>query len=358
MIQGEIDAMLECLYEEEGVSPPERRTSRSFSQMKLPSSDSTLSVPTLPKLSPGGWMEDFSPTPNLSLKEESFDIKIKSRGWFQTSPACHSADFSPDCQSAIFLTESVVRIFSLGDPNSQLILERTPIPPESSYKVAVASNRFLAVVTDDHLKVYKYGPSIPNGVEVGTETFSSDSSESTWGPDCAAIHETKERTWITVGGRGTKKDQNGTKKNQNGTKKDQNGTKKDQNGTKKDQNGIKKDQIGTKRHHNHCSIKMYRVDATPSSFILTAQGANFARQNCFTHQDPLSDDFLKMISFSPDGGRLVAVTNSNRALLWFLSNNRRPRHAPFELLIDSTTVCASWITFLSQCTVTAISNSS
>ena len=210
-----------------------------------------------------------------------------------------------------------------------MILE-TPIRPESSYKVAVASNRFLAVVTDDHLEVYEYGSSIPDGVEVGTETFSSDSSEYTWGPDCAAIHETKERTWITVGGRGTKKDQN----------------------------GIKKDQIGTKRHHNHCSIKMYRVDATASSFILTAQGANFARQNCFTHQDPLSDDFLKMISFSPDGGRLVAVTNSNRALLWFLSNNRRPRHAPFELLIDSTTVCASRIFFLSQCTATAISNSS
>ena len=290
--------MLECLYEEEGVSPPERRPSRSFSQMELPSSDSNLSVPMLPKLSPRGWIEDPFPTPNLSLKGESFDIKIKPRGWFRTSsPACHSAEFSPDCQSAIFLTKSVVRIFSLGEPKS-LILE-TPIRPESSYKVAVASNRFLAVVTDDHLKVYEYGPSIPGGVEVGTETFSSDSSEYTWGPDCAAIHETKERTWITVGGR------------------------------------------GTRRHHNHCSIKIYRVDATAGSFILTAQGANFARQNCFTHQDPLSDDFLKMISFSPDGGRLVAVTNSNRALLWFLSNNRRPRHAPFELLIDSTTVCAS-----------------
>lgn len=102
---------------------------------------------------------------------------------------------------------------------------------------------------------------------------------------------------------------------------------------------------------------MYRLDATAGSFILTAQSANFARQNCFTHQDPLSDDFLKTISFSPDGGRLVAVTNSNRALVWFLSNNKRPRHAPFELLIDSTTVCASRIFFLSQCTATAISNS-
>lgn len=323
--------MLECLYEEEGVSPPERRP-------KLPSSDSTLSVPVLPKLSPRGWIEDSFPAPNLSLKEESFDIAIKPRGWFLTpSPACHSADFSPDCQSAIFLTESVVRIFSLRDLKPKLLLERTPIRPESSYKVAVASNRFLAVVTDDHLKVYEYGPSIPDGVEVGTETFSPDSSESTWGPDCAAIHETKERTWITVGGRGTKKDQNGTKK---------------------DQNSIKRDQNGTKKHHNHCSIKMYRLDATADSFILTAQSANFARQNCFTHQDPLSDDFLKTISFSPDGGRLVAVTNSNRALVWFLSNNKRPRHAPFELLIDSTTVCASRIFFLSRCNATAISNSS
>jgi hypothetical protein len=313
MIHREIDAMLECLYEEEGVSPPERRHSRSFSQTKLPS-DSTLSVPRPPRLSPGGWIEDSFSTPNLSLKEESFDIAIKPRRLFP--PACYSADFSPDCQSIIFLTRSVVRIFSLRDPQSKLLLERTLIRSRSSYKVAVASNRFLAVVTDDHLKVYEYGPSTSDCVEVGTETFSSDSSESTWGPDCAAIHETKERTWITVGGR------------------------------------------GTRRHHNHCSIKMYRVDATAGSFILTAQGANFARQNCFTHQDPLSDDFLKMISFSPDGGRLVAVTNSNRALIWFLSNNRRPRHAPFELLIDSTTVCASRIIFLSQCTATAISNSS
>jgi WD40 repeat protein len=317
MIHREIDAMLECLYEEEGVSPPERRHSRSFPQANLPSSDSTLSVPMLPRLSPRDWIEDSFSTPNLSPKEESLDIAIKPRRWFPTSsPACYSADFSPDCQSAIFLTGSVVRIFSLRDPQSKLLLERTLVRSKSSYKVAVASNRFLAVVTDDHLRVYEYGPSIPGGVEVGTETFSSDSSESTWGPDCAAIHETKERIWITVGGRGTRK------------------------------------------HHNHCSIKMYRVDATAGSFVLTAQGANFARQNCFTHQDPLSDDFLKMISFSPDGGRLVAVTNSNRALLWFLSNNGRPRHAPFELLIDSTTVCASRIIFLSQCTATAISNSS
>jgi hypothetical protein len=324
MIHREIDAMLECLYEEEGVSPPERRPSRSFSQTGLPSSDSALSVPMLPKLSPRGWIENSFPTPNLSLKEESFDIAIKPRGWFPTpSPACHSADFSPDCQAVIFLTESVVRIFSLRDTPSKLLLKRTLISPKSSYKVAVASDRFLAVVTDDHLKVYKYGPSIPNGVEVGGETFSSDSSESTWGPDCVAIHETIERTWITVGGRGTKKNQN-----------------------------------GTELHHNHCSIKMYRIDATAGSFILTAQSANFARQNRFTNQDLLSDDFLKMMSFSPDGGRLVAVTNSNRALLWFLSNNRRPRHAPFELLINSTTVCTSQVFFFSQCTETAISNSS
>jgi hypothetical protein len=273
----------------------------TFSESELLSSDSTLSVPPLPKLIPGGWIEPPFSTQNLSPKETSFDIAIKPRSLFKFSPDCHSVALSPDCKSATFFTESLVRIFSLRDPKPNLILEKTPTRPKSSYKAAVASNRFLAVVTDEHLKVYIYGPSNPDGIEIGTETFSSDSSECPWGPNCVAIHETEERTWIAVGGCGNKKGQ------------------------------------------EYGSIRMYRVDATAGSFTLTAQSANFARQDDFTPEGPLSNDYLKMIAFSPDGRRLVAVTAYNRALVWFLSNNRRPRHAPFEILKKYTMVCSSRI---------------
>jgi hypothetical protein len=74
------------------------------------------------------------------------------------------------------------------------------------------------------------------------------------------------------------------------------------------------------------SIRMYRVEDVRGKLTLS-------RHADFDHQrpNPLLGDWLKFAEFSSDGRRLVCLTNNNRILVYFLSNNARPREAPFEI---------------------------
>jgi hypothetical protein len=139
------------------------------------------------------------------------------------------------------------------------------------------SQRFLAVVLTETLLVLEYVlPQYRDRVRV--EKF-----EYGWSPDCLAILETNERTWISVGGRVYLE-------------------------------GVM-----------HSGIKLYRVDRSS----ITARHLRLHLEGLGS--DYLKSDFLKTLEFCPTGNRVACLTNNNRVLIWNLSDELKPQSAPFTI---------------------------
>jgi hypothetical protein len=233
-------------------------------------------------MNPLEWMEpeeDFLPC-KISTAIEFSQIPL-GRRFFNKH---YSAGLSPDCNSVFFLSEKNIVVYSLDNfpkvLEADVRLNKAPLASDD-YKAAKATltNRFLAIIMrgkSRQLSVFEHSASMDNGRDLGSDLFHM------WYPDCLTMHEASDRTWVAIGGRSS--------------------------------------QAG--------SIKMYRIEDVHGKLSLKRHDAQF--EKCVPNA--LSNDWLKVIDFSPDGRRLVCLTNNkNKVLVWFLSNNARPRQAAFEI---------------------------
>jgi hypothetical protein len=225
--------------------------------------------------------EDF-PSFEISTVVESSPIPFGK----QFSNKHYSAGLSHDCSSAFFLSERSIVVYSLENfPRVREMDVRLSVEPPTrgEYEAAKATltKRFLAVIArgkvNHQLFVYEHGVPIENGGKFGSDLFH------TWYPTCLAMHESRDRTWVAVGGVSNK--------------------------------------VG--------SIRMYQIEEVRGRLSFRRHDAHF--ENCVPNA--LYNDPPKVLDFSPDCRRLVALTSKrNKVLVWSLSNNARPRQAAFEIM--------------------------
>jgi hypothetical protein len=291
VIPGEIEVIKACLIEEtSAICPPSPSSARRLSKETLNNSDEINTVE---------WMEpekDFPP----------FEIKTAPESCLVTLPhgltrafnnnKCYATGLSPNCCSVYFLREKDIIIYSLENfpkvTEFDILLKRAPRTDED-YKdtKAALTNRFLAVLSRGNphrLSIYEHGAPKTNGKDIDSEILDM------WHPTCISMYEARNRTWVAIGGHSAR--------------------------------------------DGH--ISLYRIEDSHGKLRLKKHDAQF--EKCIPNA--LLNDWPKVISFSPDGRRLTCVTkNKNKVLVWFLSNNARPRQAAFEIMkqYDPVSSCPS-----------------
>lgn len=278
-LKAEVRVICELLNEEDGVSS--RRSSG------VPGSEPPA-TPLEEELSPIDWLERPLRGFNFSPDVQRWTL-FPRRGLFSRKHFL-SAGLSPDCAHVYFLSErevSVYRLDTLKGGRLEIPVFRVGVLG-STIKKAALSERFLVILKDgliDAMDIYRYGDEAQSEQPVGAPRFETTSNQHRWDASCLAIHESSDRVWIAVGGR----------INQGG-------------------------RISS-------SIKMYQIDVNGQNMFFSRHDAQFTR----FEPNWLASDFLKMIAFGPQGGRLVCLTNKNTILVWLLSNNARPIEAPFRI---------------------------
>jgi hypothetical protein len=230
---------------------------------------------------PQDWMEPEEDFQRFQISKEVEGFQIPFERCF--SPSHYAAGLSPKCSSVFFLSPKNVVVYSLDNfpkvTKEDIRLNKVP-PAKGEFKAAKAtiSSRFLALIiraNPNRLLLYEYDVSAKNEGDIGSEVFDM------WYPTCLAMHEANDRTWVAVGGR-----------------------------------------------YNLGSIKMYSIEGFRGKLALKRHDARFDK--CVPNA--LTNDWPKVVDFSSDGRRLVCLTNKNKVLVWFLSNNARPRQAAFEII--------------------------
>lgn len=262
-----IAVISECLDEEDGHNISQLCQSRSFSESTI--------LPSELELSLEDWLEDDFPPLGPSGDVQVGSVTL-DRGRLFHRTEYLSVGLSTDCGLGFFLSKESVTVISLQSRSvvHQITCQNLKIKNLKDAQVAL-SQRFLAVILAETLLVLEYVlPQYHDQIRV--EKF-----EYGWRPDCLAILETNERTWISVGGRVYLE-------------------------------GVM-----------HSSIKLYRVDrsiTTNRHLRLHLEGLG---------SDYLKSDFVKTLEFCPTGDRVACLTNNNRILIWNLSDELKPQSAPF-----------------------------
>ena len=276
----EVDVIARVLSEEDGAtraqirnsiaagpSPWDSLTSNRLNDFRLRSED---------------WNEYSFPTFHLSHQAETSHVRIPLGS--RLFPKRYlSAVLSPDCNSAAFLRSGSFHVCSIASFRE---IERTTIrsktcPTGQDYRAVALSNQFLAVVTNTYLEVWRHS----NGTEpiepypVESLYIVTDQDNGGWDPRCIAIYETADRVWIAVGGEAS---------------------------------------------GHSGAIKVFLLNVAVQLTKLAHHDARF-------NSPYLLNGIPTTISFATDGSRLCCVTTSNKVLVWFLSNNMRPKHSPFKI---------------------------
>jgi hypothetical protein len=266
-----INVLSECLGEEDRLPLPKRNNPSFSPQVNSVSLDRNTPV----KMSRKDWMEGpFDPfaKPN---EAQVFSIPLGNRRY-------KSAGFSPECTFAFLLSKNSISVYSLQSPLCPVpVSVKDGSPGGLEYREAILSERLLAIITKQDLRVFELMSPNAGYRRVGTGRF-----KCFWDPQCLSIHEANDRAWISVGGR----------ENHKGVL-----------------NG---------------SIKIYRVDFSGSgSAAIVPHIVDLNSPG----PDALAKDFPKTIDFSPDGRRLACVTNKNRVLTWHLPDNAQPSCSPYQI---------------------------
>jgi hypothetical protein len=270
--------------EEEGHPLPQRNDLPTLSQVSSVSSERNTLVMT----PSGGWIEDqFRP---LTISNEAQDFSISlGDGRRSKKPQYKSAGFSPECTLAFLLGKESICVYSFKClAEVRLVPVKDMGPKGVEFKEAVLSERLLAIITRQDIRIFELVSLSKGYRQVAIQRFGEDSAAHTytWDPNCLALHEGKDRAWISAGGRENHK-------------------------------GV-----------FHGSIKIYRVDLSSSGpWTMARHIVDFNSSDL----DALANDFPKTMHFSPDGLRLACVTNKDRVLAWLLSNDAQPRYSPFEI---------------------------
>lgn len=287
-LRDEIRAIKRCIIQEQGHYKRQRRSSNAFSV------SSSLVPNDGPKcrFRPDRWVEhgfqslERSPTvPETMSVELERPHKSKFLKGFGSRVDCISAGLSPNCEVAFLLHKSHVMLYDVRNLRPKAVVRSGANLPcqNEDMKEAVLSDSFLAFISGSGLTVHEY--SLPLWtVMVGRPHVFEEEEGSQWDPSCLSIHEEHDRVWLAIGG-------------------------------------------GIIRGRNfHGDIKIFHINKFSSNKKLLPQEAKFRRSK----PDPLIGP-LKGLSFSPDKGKLICITNNNDVLIWPLSNNSQPRGSPFKI---------------------------
>jgi hypothetical protein len=250
------------------------------------------------------WKEDkqhFPPFEITTIIERSQVIFPKRLCRTETY---YSSGLSPNCKAAFYLGLGGVVVYSLERflpkiGKDDVLLRRQPNATEN-YDVAIATltNRFLAITCQSNdsrsnrLLVFEHSPpgtpGTANTLSVG-ETLHIH-------PTCLAMHESEIGIWVVVGGR-------------------------------------IQVTVG-RRSHMAGKIQVYQVKMADGIIRLKRQAARF-----MSKLNSLLEDWPKTIDFSPDGERLVCITQmTNKVLVWSLDDQACPQQAAFEIMKTYDTV--------------------
>jgi hypothetical protein len=279
MARVELKVIRDCLNEEIITLCPPRRPSTISSIGSSSTLRDTLTKPQ--EMNPQEWMESEEDFQHFQIYKEE-GVQIPFERCFSSNH--YAAGLSPKCSSVFFLSPKNIVVYSLDNfpkvTKEDIRLNRVP-PAKGEFKAAKATitDRFLALIiraNPSRLLLYEYDVSAKSEGDIGSEVFEM------WYPTCLAMHEASNRTWVAV--------------------------------------GCRRDNLG--------SIKMYSIEGFRGKLALKRHDAMFDK--CVPNA--LANDWPKVVDFSTDGQRLVCLTNKNKVLVWFLSNNARPRQAAFEIM--------------------------
>lgn len=233
------------------------------------------------------WGEDALHFPALDVTAEVERAQVHfERGRLGFATEYYTSGLSPNCNTAFYLGSSGIVVYSLNNfpeiLERDVLLRRRPSTTEKYNNAkATLTNQYLAIVYQS-AELHKYyllvlEHSILNGAGTTLHPVFLDMHAT-----CLAMHESGDRTWVTVGGQ-----------------------------------------------KNHAGkIQVYCIENVNGSLSLREQVAQFNK--CVPNY--LLNEWPKIINFSPDGRRLVCVTETyNEVLVWFLSDNARPRQAAFKI---------------------------
>ena len=291
-LKEEVRVVAQCLYYEENNS------SDALLDHGL-TDPQTLQLPSYNgksvALQPDDWKEsDLSPAP-LSEVAEWFRVKIGTR-------ACYSAGLAPDGTIAFYLSSNSILLHWLPpvgpDRPAHTAIKKDQLGKSSLTKAAL-SDHFLALLTTEALAIYNYrSASFGKDDPLIKVPLISDFGQANFGPDSVAIHESSTEVCIAIGG-------------------------------------------GEGRDNSlRAGFCIYQTDYHGREMI--------PRKPKFcSSPDPLHTGFVKAIGFSPDGIRVVCVTNSN-VLIWTRQQIEEENQPPFCVFRKPTEVCLQIDGFISR----------
>ncbi|KAI9667121.1 MAG: hypothetical protein M1831_001298 [Alyxoria varia] len=246
--------------------------------ISTPSSQRSLE----PKMSPQDWLEPDFDTPKLVPK----DYRQRSLGSHVSIEG--SAALSPDCCFALLQDKSSVRVFNVeSEPNEpQSIFKHKK--DKHTFREARLSFSFLGILSDGEMKLWKYrGSTSSDQLPSATETFHLDRPQYPWSPRCFAIFEDSSRTLLALCG-----------------------------------------QYDEQSSQRAC-INLYRVKTDNSGGNIQITPDQTFRTFENAHCNPLKNEIIKSVNFSPDGQFLVCITRRNRILSWDVLRNEADSQDPF-----------------------------
>jgi len=199
--------------------------------------------------------------------------------------------FSPNCRRAFLLQKRSVDIYALGEPPQVRAEHRERLSieehdsPEGQVLDAVLSNRYFATVDRYKLDTFQLRADGSLGRHCH-KALENQAKGSNWVPQCLTIFdEDEDKTWVAVGF------------------------------------------LVKKGGRPGGDIKIYVVKETG----ITEEIGRHDKVFRSTIATPLESEYIRKISFSPDGDRLACVTSNNTVLVWSWSQRGSRWRYPFDI---------------------------
>lgn len=210
----------------------------------------------------------------------------------------YSFGLSPNCQLAFVLGKRALRIYFLSEPPNPRAELRAELRDcfEGEVEDAVLSNRYLVTLERYRLDTFELGADGRRLNKHFSTVLENQMNRRGWIPKCLAIFDNGRCAWVAVG---FLVDRNFC-------------------------SGVNRD------FRSGGDIKVYLINASG----ITEEIGRYDEGFRSAIGDPLESEYIRRISFSPDGDRLACVTNNNTALIWSWSHSSQSWQHPFEIRRD------------------------
>ena len=263
-------------------------------------SESSLSNERRPSVLSADWEEPRWPEFLFTVKEPeySLDLSTKSGGLWPKRHRYYSVGLSPNCKLAFVLGKHGLQIYFLREPPNLCSEPRAKLsvellkPFEGEVADAVLSNRYLVTLDRYKFDTFELGADGRLLDKHFSTALENQTNKSDWVPTCLAIFDDGSCAWVAVGFRVKKGLESGG------------------------------------------DIKVYLIEASG----ITEEIGRYDKAFRSAIGNPLESEFIRRITFSPDGDRLACVTNNNTVLIWSWSHVTKSWRHPFKIQRDFSPV--------------------